>query len=225
MVAQQVSSPDGDDRQVRTTMKAALRPARTARLAEGVVVVRFHHPGEAGPAAIHRHSGRDRHRHHAVGHADGLLRKVDPAGREPLEAQSSDRVFLPDASLDHSRQSQGQMPDLLHAVVEAQKGQRSEAAAGGHRQPSATHAYRVVLAGVQTWPVDYQPLTKEITAVGYVEFNERGQRPCRPACGRIDKLFVNETGQMVKAGDELASLYSPDWCDGPKPARRQAERQ
>ena len=55
------------------------------------------------------------------------------------------------------------------------------------------------------------PLTKEITAVGYVEFNERGQRTSRPASkGRIDKLFVNETGQMVDAGDELASLYSPE---------------
>ena len=36
--------------------------------------------------------------------------------------------------------------------------------------------YRIVLAGIQTWPVDYLPLTKEITAVGFVEFNERGQR-------------------------------------------------
>jgi Cu(I)/Ag(I) efflux system membrane fusion protein len=71
--------------------------------------------------------------------------------------------------------------------------------------------YRVVLAGVQTWPVDFQALTKEITAVGYVEFNERGQRTVAArVSGRIDKLVVNETGQMVDAGDELASLYSPD---------------
>lgn len=71
--------------------------------------------------------------------------------------------------------------------------------------------YRVVLAGIQTWPVDYQPLTKEITAVGYVEFNERNQRSVSArVAGRIDKLFANETGQMVKAGDELALLYSPD---------------
>jgi Cu(I)/Ag(I) efflux system membrane fusion protein len=33
--------------------------------------------------------------------------------------------------------------------------------------------YRVVLAGVHTYQVDYQPLSKEIAAVGYVEFNER----------------------------------------------------
>ncbi len=71
--------------------------------------------------------------------------------------------------------------------------------------------YRVVLAGVQTWPVDYVPLSKEISAVGYVEFNERGQRTVSARVpGRIDKLFANETGQMVKAGDELALLYSPE---------------
>jgi membrane fusion protein, copper/silver efflux system len=71
--------------------------------------------------------------------------------------------------------------------------------------------YRIVLAGIQTWPVDYQPLTKELTAVGFVEFNERGQRTVSArVAGRIDKLVANETGQMVDAGDELALLYSPD---------------
>lgn len=71
--------------------------------------------------------------------------------------------------------------------------------------------YRVVLAGIQTWPVDYQPLTREITAVGYVEFDERGQRIVSArVAGRIDKLIANETGQMVNAGDELALLYSPE---------------
>ncbi|HEY2827044.1 MAG TPA: efflux RND transporter periplasmic adaptor subunit [Pirellulales bacterium] len=71
--------------------------------------------------------------------------------------------------------------------------------------------YRVVLAGVQTWPLQYVPLTKEINAVGYIEFNERGQKTVTArSAGRIDKLFASETGQMVKVGDDLALLYSPD---------------
>jgi len=71
--------------------------------------------------------------------------------------------------------------------------------------------YRVVLAGIGTWPVDYVPLTKDIRAVGFIEFNERGQKTVAArSAGRIDKLFANETGQMVKAGDDLALLYSPD---------------
>lgn len=71
--------------------------------------------------------------------------------------------------------------------------------------------YRVVLAGIQTMAVEYHPLTKEIQAVGYVEFNERAQRTVSArVAGRIDKLIANETGQMVHAGDELALLYSPE---------------
>jgi Cu(I)/Ag(I) efflux system membrane fusion protein len=71
--------------------------------------------------------------------------------------------------------------------------------------------YRVVLAGIQTYEVDYQPLAKDISAVGYVEFNERGQRTVSARVnGRIDKLYVNETGRLVGAGDDLALVYSPD---------------
>ncbi len=32
--------------------------------------------------------------------------------------------------------------------------------------------------------------------------------------GRLDKLYVNETGQMVETGDVLAELYSPDLYSG-----------
>lgn len=71
--------------------------------------------------------------------------------------------------------------------------------------------YRVALANVATWPVGYQELTKNITAVGFVEFDERSQRTVSArVAGRIDKLYANETGMMVKAGDALAQLYSPD---------------
>ncbi len=71
--------------------------------------------------------------------------------------------------------------------------------------------YRIVLAGVQTWDVSYVPLSKEIAAVGYIEFNESGQRSISARFdARVDELFVNQTGRMVKAGDELASIYSPE---------------
>ena len=71
--------------------------------------------------------------------------------------------------------------------------------------------YRVLLAGIQTYEVDYQPLTKRISAVGYVEFNERDQRTVSARIdGRIDTLFVNETGRLVGAGDNLALVYSPE---------------
>ena len=71
--------------------------------------------------------------------------------------------------------------------------------------------YRIVLAGVQTTTVGYVPLEKEISAAGYIEFNESLQRGISARFGgRIDKLFANQTGQMVKEGDPLASVYSPE---------------
>jgi multidrug efflux pump subunit AcrA (membrane-fusion protein) len=73
--------------------------------------------------------------------------------------------------------------------------------------------YRVALAGVQTVEVDYQPLSKEINAVGFVEFDERklARITARPTGkSRIDKLYVNVTGQTVEKGEPLALLYSPE---------------
>jgi RND family efflux transporter MFP subunit len=71
--------------------------------------------------------------------------------------------------------------------------------------------YRVVLAGVRTTPVSYHPLTRNVTTVGTVEFDERQLRIVSARVkGRIDELSVNQTGQMVHAGDPLAKLYSPD---------------
>jgi membrane fusion protein, copper/silver efflux system len=71
--------------------------------------------------------------------------------------------------------------------------------------------YRVVLAGVRTAPVGFHPLHREVTTVGTVEFDERGLRTVSARFkGRIDKLFVNQTGQAVAKGDPLASVYSPD---------------
>jgi membrane fusion protein, copper/silver efflux system len=74
--------------------------------------------------------------------------------------------------------------------------------------------YRVVLAGVQTTEVQYQPLVKEIVTYGSVEFDETKQaRISARQKGRIEKLYVNFTGQMVDEGEKLAELdvhYSPE---------------
>lgn len=73
--------------------------------------------------------------------------------------------------------------------------------------------YRVATAGIRTEEIGYRPLTKAITAVGFVEFDERKQaRITARVAGksRIDKLYVNITGQTVREGEPLALLYSPE---------------
>lgn len=88
---------------------------------------------------------------------------------------------------------------------------------GGETLPAGTVArvqlspYRITLAGVRTAPVEYHALTRQITTVGTVEFDERTLKAVSARVkGRIDTLHVNQTGQMVHAGDALAELYSPD---------------
>jgi RND family efflux transporter MFP subunit len=72
--------------------------------------------------------------------------------------------------------------------------------------------YRVVLAGIRTTPVGFQTLTKEIVTAATVEFDERKLRTVSARVkGRVERLLVNQTGQMVHSGDPLAVFYSPDF--------------
>jgi multidrug efflux pump subunit AcrA (membrane-fusion protein) len=73
--------------------------------------------------------------------------------------------------------------------------------------------YKVAVAGIETAEVGYRALARDIRAVGFVEFDERklARITARPTGkSRIEKLFVNTTGQTVGKGDPLAELYSPD---------------
>ena len=64
--------------------------------------------------------------------------------------------------------------------------------------------YRVVLAGVQIWQVQYQRLAKEVVAFGSVEFDEtRYRHIAARQKGRIVKQHINFTGQTVEKGELL----------------------
>ncbi|HEY8666698.1 MAG TPA: efflux RND transporter periplasmic adaptor subunit, partial [Tepidisphaeraceae bacterium] len=70
---------------------------------------------------------------------------------------------------------------------------------------------RIALANVQTTAVEPRPLVRDIHAVGVLDYNETkvAQISTRVA-GRADELFLQYTGQAVKQGDPLFSLYSPE---------------
>ena len=67
------------------------------------------------------------------------------------------------------------------------------------------------IANVQTTTVQRAKPTKEIYLSGKVVADERnvGEITARFG-GRIEKLFINFTGQEVKRGEALASVYSPE---------------
>src|SRR5262249_32259566 len=64
--------------------------------------------------------------------------------------------------------------------------------------------HRIAPAGIQTSPIGYRPLAREIRTVGFVEFDETKVARISvrlPGRTRIDELKVNVTGAQVKKGD------------------------
>ncbi|HUQ71054.1 MAG TPA: heavy metal-binding domain-containing protein, partial [Planctomycetaceae bacterium] len=84
-------------------------------------------------------------------------------------------------------------PICFMPLSKRKKGEQStEALPAGVVNRVQLSPYRVVLAGVQTWEVAAIPLTKQIEAVGFVEFNERGLKNVSARVkGRVDELLVN----------------------------------
>ncbi|MEQ9497551.1 MAG: efflux RND transporter periplasmic adaptor subunit [Deltaproteobacteria bacterium] len=69
--------------------------------------------------------------------------------------------------------------------------------------------------GVRTELVRKGPLHRTVRTVARVEANERREVVVTTKiAGWIEKLFVNETGQFVKRGQPLFSIYSPEVVAG-----------
>ena len=76
------------------------------------------------------------------------------------------------------------------------------------------------VADVQTVTVQQAVPTKEIYLPGKVKADERRVSAVTARFpGRIDKLYVNFTGQEVKKGERLASIYSPELVQAQKELR------
>ncbi|MDD2589947.1 MAG: efflux RND transporter periplasmic adaptor subunit [Fermentimonas sp.] len=67
------------------------------------------------------------------------------------------------------------------------------------------------LANVQTTVVSRQNPIKEVQFYGTIQVDERlSQSQTSHVSGRIEKLFVTFTGESVKRGQPLATIYSPE---------------
>ena len=70
---------------------------------------------------------------------------------------------------------------------------------------------RQQMIGVQTVLANVVPLTKQIRAVGKVAFDETKITHIHTkVTGYIEEVFVDFMGQVVKRGDPLFTIYSPD---------------
>ena len=70
---------------------------------------------------------------------------------------------------------------------------------------------QMVMANVATTEAKAMPLSKEIVAVGIVQYDQARQAKVTAwVAGRIDRLYVNTVGSYVSKGRPVAEVYSPD---------------
>jgi membrane fusion protein, copper/silver efflux system len=89
----------------------------------------------------------------------------------------------------------------------------ASADAPGDRVPTVMEigADQARLAGVRTVEARRGSVTRTIKATGTVAVDEtRVRQVTTKIGGYVEKLYVNATGQMVRAGDPLFDLYSPE---------------
>lgn len=69
----------------------------------------------------------------------------------------------------------------------------------------------IALANIQTTIVNRQNPVKEVRLYGTIQTDERlSQSQTSHVSGRIEKLLVNFTGESVKEGQVIATIYSPE---------------
>jgi RND family efflux transporter MFP subunit len=67
------------------------------------------------------------------------------------------------------------------------------------------------LIGVRTAPVEKGPFVRTIRTVGRVTYDETRLRSVfTKTAGWVERLYANTTGQLVKEGDPLLTIYSPE---------------
>ena len=95
---------------------------------------------------------------------------------------------------------------LIEAAVES-----SEPAAGEDSTMFELSDHARAMASVETTTVVRRKMTREIRAVGKVQYNETALATITTRVeGYVERLFVDYTGIEVKAGDHLVEIYSPD---------------
>lgn len=95
-----------------------------------------------------------------------------------------------------------EMPLILAAAAQTGSG-------GEPMLQLSDHA--LAMASVETSPVTRQELSRELRAVGKIQYSESSLATITARIdGYAERLFIDFTGVDIKAGDHLAEVYSPE---------------
>jgi membrane fusion protein, copper/silver efflux system len=91
------------------------------------------------------------------------------------------------------------------------KGQDDDDMAEHMDDQLSLNSRKLALAGVSTTVIRSEQLSKDITAYSYLDFAEQNRKIITAKFnGRIEKLYVDRTGEYIKKGQPLFDIYSPD---------------
>lgn len=127
-------------------------------------------------------------------------------GPEPA-ADATKQVYTcsmhPQVRLDHP----GSCPICEMPLIPASAAQAGSS--GEAMLQLSEHA--LAMASVETTPVIRRELSRELRAVGKIQYNESSLATVTARVdGYAERLFVNFTGVEIKAGDHLVEIYSPE---------------
>jgi Cu(I)/Ag(I) efflux system membrane fusion protein len=147
----------------------------------------------------------------AVGAAGYLLGRLAPAGKsEPKVVTgdaASEQMYTCSMHPQVRLRGPGKCPICEMPLIPA--GGRG---VSGDATPTLTLSdHALAMANVETTAVAYRELSRDLRAVGKIQYNEPSLATVTARIdGYAEKLFVNVTGVTIRAGDHLAEVYSPD---------------
>jgi len=146
-----------------------------------------------------------------VGYWDNIQNHWDKWTRPAAGVQAvSDIEYTCSMHPDVVREEPGVCPICGMPLVQRKKGSSQPLPADVLARVQLTPR-RIAMAGIETSPVSARTLVRQVRALGVLDYNETkvAQLSARVA-GRADELFIRYTGQLVKQGDPVYSIYSPD---------------
>lgn len=141
-----------------------------------------------------------------------LVFRSEPSHKQHSQVEQADEIIYTCSMHPQIRQNEpGNCPICGMELIPVQKASGNQAGSTSAHQHLTMSPEAVALANVQTQKVKTVSPEHEIYLTGKVAVNEQKLAVITANySGRIEKLFVDFTGQPVSRGQKLASIYSPD---------------
>lgn len=140
----------------------------------------------------------------------GLISAGGSGGRSHASSGDSSTRYICPMMCTPPQAQPGRCPVCAMELVPATSGNGNSDSRSIHIDPATRR-----IANIRTVAVASQPVTRTIRAIGELRYDEGTLKTISAYVdGRLDRLYADYTGVVVKQGDHLALLYSPRLYSG-----------